>query len=95
MKTYFVYILASQKYGTLYIGVTNNISKRIYEHKTKSLPGFTSHYNVTQLVHIEQYVDIVTAISREKQLKRWRRQYKIDLINKHNNTWADLSENLL
>lgn len=95
MKRYFVYILASQKYGTLYIGVTSDIAKRIYEHKSKIIPGFTSLYNVTQLVHLEEYVDIITAISREKQLKRWKRQYKIDLINQNNPTWVDLSENLL
>jgi len=95
MKTYYVYILTSKLYGTLYIGVTSNLPKRIYEHQTKAVSGFTSKYNVTQLVHVEQYPNIIHAISREKQLKRWRRQYKLDLINLHNPTWTDLSKTLL
>jgi putative endonuclease len=95
MKRYFVYILASKRYGTLYIGITSNLSKRIFQHQVKELEGFTSKYNVVHLVHIEEYMDVITAISREKQLKRWRRQYKIDLIDKNNFEWSDLSENLL
>jgi putative endonuclease len=86
MKTYFVYILTSQPYGTLYIGITNNLPKRIYEHQIKLIPGFTYKYNVFQLVHVEQFSTASNAISREKQLKKWRRQYKLDLINKNNPT---------
>jgi putative endonuclease len=95
MKTYFVYILASQPYGTLYIGVTSNLPKRIYEHQTMLNSGFTHKYNVLLLVHVEQFQDVTNAITREKQLKKWRRQYKIDLISQSNPTWTDLSKNLM
>lgn len=95
MKSHFVYILASQPYGTLYIGITSNLPKRIYEHQTKLIPGFTCKYNTFQLVHVEQYQYVINAISREKQLKKWRRQYKLDLISNSNPTWSDLSQNLI
>jgi putative endonuclease len=95
MKTYFVYILASQPYGTLYIGFTNDLPRRIYEHQTKLISCFTFKYDVFQLVHVEQFSTASDAISREKQLKKWRRQYKLDLIYKSNPTWLDLSQNLM
>jgi putative endonuclease len=93
MKTYFVYIIASQENGTIYIGVTNNLSKRVWEHKNKIIQGFTSKYNVNKLVYYESYTEIESAITREKVLKKWNRQWKINLIKKDNPNWLDLSEN--
>jgi putative endonuclease len=95
MKTYFVYILGSQKNGTLYIGVTSDLPRRIYEHQNKITKGFTSKYNVVYLVHVEQFDDICNAIAREKLLKQWNRQWKIDLIESKNPMWDDLSIHLL
>jgi len=89
---YFVYILASKKYGVLYIGVTNDLKRRLIEHKTKMVKGFTSRYNVDKLVHFEIFMDIKEAIKREKRLKKWNRQWKIDLIEKSNPEWKDLME---
>jgi len=91
-KHYYVYILANKKRGTLYIGVTNNISKRILEHRNKlNKDGFTAKYSVFQLVFCEKYGNIGKAIYREKQLKNWRRQWKVDLIEMDNFDWNDLS----
>lgn len=90
MKNYFIYILASKKNGTLYIGVTNNLVKRIWEHKEKAVEGFTKKYDVVNLVYYEQTFSVESAIRREKQLKSWNRQWKIDLINKGNPEWKDL-----
>lgn len=94
-KEYYVYILASQKYGTLYTGVTNNLIKRIYEHKEGLVQGFTKEYSVNKLVHYEEHLDIYTAISREKILKRWRREWKINLIEQNNPQWLDLYSDIL
>jgi len=91
MKTYYVYILASGKNGTLYIGITNNLEKRIYEHKNHLREGFTDKYDVTKLVYYEETNDVWVAIEREKQLKNWRRQWKINQIEKVNPGWRDLS----
>ena len=91
---YHVYILASES-GVLYIGVTNQIDSRVAQHKRKLVPGFTSKYNVTKLVYFEPFQDIRNAIAREKQLKRWRREKKITLIERLNPNWRDLSEDLL
>ena len=91
MESFFVYILASEKYGTLYIGVTNNLPRRVFEHKEALVESFTSRYNVKMLVYYEQTESIVTAIQREKQLKKWNRQWKIDLIENKNPEWKDLS----
>ncbi|BAT59946.1 GIY-YIG nuclease superfamily protein [Variibacter gotjawalensis] len=77
---FYVYILASGKHGTLYIGVTNDLIRRVYEHKQKCVAGFTKDYNVTQLVYFETFNDPVSAISREKQLKKWKRDWKINLV---------------
>ena len=77
---YYVYILASKKHGTLYIGVTNDLVRRVYEHKTKAVPGFTTRYGVDKLVLFEIYDDAVSAIAREKELKKWRRDWKTRLI---------------
>ena len=94
MKQYYVYILASKKNGTLYIGVTNNLLKRVDEHKNKLIDGFTKKYNVHNLVYYEQFNDISSAITREKQLKNWKRKYKLELIEKSNPNWTDLFEEL-
>ena len=90
MKDYFVYILASRKNGTLYIGLTNDIEIRMYQHKSKLTPGFAQKYNVDKLVYLETFTEIDNAIYREKQLKRWKRQWKIELIEQHNPSWSDL-----
>ncbi len=89
---YYVYILASQKNGTLYIGVTNDLETRILQHKQKINEGFTSKYNVTLLVYFESFQYIAEAIKREKQLKKWNRQWKINLIEEENLDWKDLSD---
>ena len=92
MKTYFVYILASGKNGTIYIGVTNNLAKRVWEHNNKTAAGFTSKYDVNKLVYFEDYSEINLAIKREKRLKEWPRHCKINLIEKKNPQWIDLSK---
>ena len=84
MKTYYVYILASRRNGTLYIGVTNDLIKRVYEHKNNLIEGFTSRYNVHRLVYYEQFDNIEYAIQTEKRLKKWRRKWKLELIEKEN-----------
>ena len=87
---YYVYIIASRRDGAIYIGVTNNLVRRVYEHRIKAVPGFTSKYNITQLVWFEVYDDPVSAITREKELKKWKRSWKIQLIEKDNPDWKDL-----
>ena len=84
------YILASKPQGTLYIGVTRDLKKRIYEHKHHFVEGFTKRYQVTELVYFETHSDMYSAITREKQLKNWRREWKINLIEKVNPNWDDL-----
>jgi len=86
----FVYLLASRKHGTLYLGVTNDLLRRVYEHKQKLLPGFTARYGVDRLVWFETYDDPTTAITREKEVKKWRRDWKIALIERDNPDWLDL-----
>lgn len=88
---YYVYILTNKNNKTLYIGVTNNISRRTDEHCNKYVNGFAEKYNLNKLVYVEQFEDIYDAISREKQLKGWRRVKKNDLINQLNPQWKDLS----
>lgn len=87
---YYVYLTASKKHGTLYLGVTNNLVRRIHEHKTKIVPGFTAQYNVVRLVWFESYDDPTNAIAREKDIKKWRRDWKIRLIEEDNPEWSDL-----
>jgi len=94
MKTYFVYIMASQKNGTLYIGVSGNLKKRVYEHRYDLIEGFTKKYQVHRLVYFESTPDINAAIAREKQLKAWKRQWKIGLIENENPDWKDLYDDL-
>lgn len=91
MKNYYVYILTNYDETTFYIGVTSNLSKRIWEHKNKEMEGFSSKYNLAKLVYFEEYTDINNAIAREKQLKRWHRQWKINLITENNPDFNDLS----
>ena len=90
MKQYFVYILASKRNGTLYLGITNNLLKRVYEHKNNLIEGFTKKYTVHALVYYEVYNDIYDAIAREKRIKKWNRCWKIELIEKFNPKWEDL-----
>lgn len=92
--SYHVYMLASRKHGTLYLSVTNDLSRRVYQHKTKAFPGFTSRYGVDKLVWYESYDQIMDAIAREKALKKWRRSWKCALINAMNETSADLYETM-
>src|SRR2546428_8423065 len=91
---YFVYILASQRNGTLYVGVTNNLIRRMTEHKGKLVPGFTRRYGVDKLVYFEEYASILEARARERALKRWQRAWKIELIEKMNPEWRDLTNEL-
>jgi len=90
MKSYFIYILASQRNGTLYIGVTSNLLKRVWEHKNKEVKGFTEKYGVDKLVYFEQTENVMSAMERERQLKKWNRIWKIKLIEKNNPKWEDL-----
>ena len=95
MDSSYVYILASQCRGTLYIGSTTDLIKRIFEHKNKFVPGFTEKYNVTNLVYFEEHSTIMEAGQREKQLKKWARQWKLDLIETNNPHWKDLYDALI
>jgi putative endonuclease len=92
--SYWVYILASRPGGTLYIGVTNDLVRRVFEHREGLVPGFTKKYGVKRLVYYEQYDSITTAIQREKNLKHWPREWKIDLILSINPTWCDLYDEI-
>ena len=93
--TYYVYIMASKRNGTLYIGVTNDLIRRVYEHKNNLVEGFTNRYRVHTLVYWEQTENIEAAIQREKQLKKWKRLRKLALIEEYNADWVDLYEQLL
>jgi len=94
MKVPCVYILASRRNGTLYIGVTSDIARRVWEHKSDAIEGFTKRYGVHILVHYEIYATIPDAILREKQMKRWNREWKIRLIQQLNPQWRDLYEDI-
>jgi len=95
MKHPHVYIMANNKNTTLYIGVTSNLPQRAYQHKSKMPPGFTSKYNLIKLVYFESFENMYDAISHEKQLKNWRREWKNNLIEKVNPQWLDLSTDWL
>ena len=95
MKIYYIYILASKRNGTLYIGFTNDIVKRIYQHKKGLIGGFTNKYKVHILVYYEQTSDVYSAIRREKKLKIWKRKWKLELIEKTNPEWRDLYSELI
>ena len=90
MKYYYVYILSNKPNGTLYIGITNNIKRRVYEHKEGLVEGFTKDYAIHRLVYFEQTPDVRSVIAREKAMKKWNRQWKINLIEKENREWRDL-----
>jgi putative endonuclease len=94
-KQYFVYILANRKHGTLYIGVTNDLIRRTYQHKLKAVRGFTKRYDVHKLTYFEIFDDPLSAITREKQLKKWNREWKVQLIEKVNPGWVDLTHTLI
>ena len=89
---YYVYILASKRNGTLYIGITYDLERRISEHKNKITKGFTSKYGITNLVYFEVFEQVLDAIKREKQLKKWNRKWKIELIEEGNKEWNDLAK---
>ena len=89
-RSFFVYILASKPYGTLYIGVTNDLYRRVGQHRARAVPGFTKRYGVDKLMYFEAFDAIEDAIQREKSLKEWRRQWKINLIERENPRWQDL-----
>jgi putative endonuclease len=91
---YFVYILASKIGGTLYVGVTNNLVRRVFEHKSSAVEGFTEKYGVHRLVYFEQFDDIENAIQREKRIKKWNRAWKVRLIEETNPNWIDLYPNI-
>ena len=91
---YYVYILCRKRNGTLYVGITNSLIRRIYEHKNGLVDGFTKKYNVHQLVYYEEYSDVNITIARETQLKKWNRKWKLDLIEKNNSNWLDLYNEL-
>lgn len=95
MKTYYIYILASKKNGVLYIGVTNNLVNRTNQHKKGYVASFTNKYFVKRLVYFESTNDINEAIKREKQLKKWKRQWKIELIERNNPNWNDLYDKIV
>jgi putative endonuclease len=92
--SYFVYILASRRDGAIYVGVTNDLVRRTYEHRIKAVRGFTSKYNITQLVWFETYDDPISAITREKELKKWKRAWKVQLIEAQNPKGDDLYESI-
>ena len=95
MKQSYVYILASKRNGTLYVGVTSDLIKRIYEHRQNLVEGFTNKYNVHELVYYEVHSDIEAAILREKQIKKWNRRWKLRLIEEMNSEWRDLYQEIV
>jgi putative endonuclease len=94
-KRYFVYILANRRYGVLYIGATGNLVRRIEEHRLRAVPSFTDTYGILRLVYFEEYPSILEARAREHTLKRWRRAWKLKLVDDFNPEWRDLSEELV
>ena len=95
MNNYYVYILASKRHGTLYIGVTNDLVRRVYEHKNDLVEGFTKKYGIHLLVYYEQYDNVESAIQRERQMKKWNRQWKIRRIERQNPDWRDLYDEIV
>ena len=94
MKSFYVYIMASKRNGTLYVGSTSDLTKRVWEHKNKVTDGFTKKYKIDKLTYFEQTENIMSALEREKQLKKWNRTKKINLINKTNPNWEELYNKL-
>jgi putative endonuclease len=95
MSEFFVYILASRYRGTMYVGVTNDLSHRMEQHKSGAVPGFTKQYKVTRLVYAESYTSILEARAREHTLKRWHREWKFQLIEAQNPEWNDLTDQIV
>jgi putative endonuclease len=95
MKEYYVYMMASKKNGTLYTGVTSDLIKRVYEHRTGAVPGFTKTYKVNLLVYYEVHGDVMEAIKREKNIQAWKRLWKIRLIEEGNPSWEDLYDKIV
>ena len=93
-KSYYVYILASKRNGTLYIGVTNDLKRRVREHKNGLVKGFSKKYRVNNLVYYEETPDVISALTREKQMKKWKRNWKLKAIERDDPNWKDLSEEL-
>lgn len=94
MDNHYVYILASKKNGTLYIGVTGDLKRRVFEHKNKIIKGFTEKYNVSYLMHFEHFENKWDAVNRERMLKNWKRRWKIELIEAKNPDWIDLYDTI-
>ncbi|MFO7715543.1 GIY-YIG nuclease family protein [Desulfosarcina sp.] len=94
-KQYYVYILCNKRNGTLYIGITSNLIKRIWQHKNSLVEGFSKQYGLKNLVYFEAYKDVEEAILREKRLKKWNRDWKINLIEKNNPNWEDIYQRLI
>ena len=94
MKTYYVYIMANKTRGTMYVGVTSDLQRRAWEHRSKAVPGFTAKHNIDRLVYFEMFDDIEQAIRREKRLKRWYRSWKVKEIEEKNPNWVDLAPTL-
>ena len=90
MKRYYVYLLASRRRGTLYVGMANDLIRRIYEHRSDLVPGFTKRYGIHRLVYYEECQNVNAALAREKQLKKWNRKWKLELIESNNPDWIDL-----
>ena len=95
MNQYYVYMMASKKNGILYVGVTSNLIKRIYEHKENAVKGFTDKYNIHKLVYYEECNDIIEAITRERRIKKWNRKWKTELIEQSNPEWKDLYPDMI
>jgi putative endonuclease len=94
MRRCYVYILANRRYGVLYVGVTNNLARRLFEHQRKLAAGFTKQYGIVRLVYFEEYVSIIEARARERALKRWRRTWKFKLVDQFNPEWRDLAQEI-
>ena len=94
MRSYYVYILAKHRHGALYVGMTNNLVRRVHEHREGRADGFTKRYGIKQLVYFEQHATVASAIQREKTLKGWSRNWKIHQIEKGNPLWSDLYEEI-
>ena len=95
MNRYYVYLLANRRYGVLYVGVTNDLTRRVSEHRQKLVPGFTRTHGVTNLVYFEEYPSIDQARAREQSLKRWHRNWKLKLVDDFNPQWRDLAPELV
>ena len=94
-KTFYTYMLANQRNGTLYIGVTNDLVRRVHEHRSEMIPGFSRKYGVKQLVYYEVHTSAEAAITREKQLKKWKRRWKLRIIEEQNPDWNDLYQSII